>query len=88
MSHFDFIVIGAGVIGTSVAHHLASLGARNVLVIERGMIGAGTTSQSSGLLRTHYSVRQNVELARSSWSAFNNFAEYVGDDEASCGLVK
>ncbi|NKE39901.1 FAD-binding oxidoreductase, partial [Mycobacterium tuberculosis] len=58
MSHFDFIVIGAGVIGTSVAHHLASLGARNVLVIERGMIGAGTTSQSSGLLRTHYSVRQ------------------------------
>ncbi|RQR43244.1 FAD-binding oxidoreductase [Burkholderia sp. Bp9140] len=88
MSHFDFIVIGAGVIGTSVAHHLASLGARNVLVIERGMIGAGTTSQSSGLLRTHYSVRQNVELARSSWWAFNNFAEYVGDGEASCGLVK
>ncbi|MFM0236489.1 NAD(P)/FAD-dependent oxidoreductase, partial [Paraburkholderia sediminicola] len=51
-------------------------------------IGAGTTSQSSGLLRTHYSVRQNVELARSSWWAFNNFADYLGDDEASCGLVK
>lgn len=88
MSHFDFIVIGAGVIGTSVAHHLASLGAHSVLVVERGMIGAGTTSQSSGLLRTHYSVRQNVELARASWWAFNNFADYVGDDEASCGLVK
>ncbi|RQR69262.1 FAD-binding oxidoreductase [Burkholderia sp. Bp9012] len=88
MSHYDFIVIGAGVIGASVAHHLASLGAGNVLVVERGMIGAGTTSQSSGLLRTHYSVRQNVELARASWWAFNNFAEYVGDDEASCGLVK
>ncbi|AWV01433.1 FAD-binding oxidoreductase [Burkholderia sp. JP2-270] len=88
MSHYDFIVIGAGVIGASVAHHLASFGAGNVLVVERGMIGAGTTSQSSGLLRTHYSVRQNVELARASWWAFNNFAEYVGDDEASCGLVK
>jgi len=88
MSHYDFIVIGAGVIGASVAHHLAALGAQSVLVIERGTIGAGTTSQSSGLLRTHYSVRQNVELARSSWWAFNNFAEYVGDDEASCGLVK
>ncbi|MGF6962445.1 NAD(P)/FAD-dependent oxidoreductase [Paraburkholderia youngii] len=88
MSHYDFIVIGAGVIGTSVAHHLAAAGANSVLVLERGTTGAGTTSQSSGLLRTHYSVRQNVELARSSWSAFNNFAEYVGDDEASCGLVK
>ncbi|TKC79247.1 FAD-binding oxidoreductase [Trinickia terrae] len=88
MSHYDFIVIGAGVIGASVAHHLAASGAKSVLVLERGTIGAGTTSQSSGLLRTHYSVRQNVELARSSWWAFNNFAEYVGDDEASCGLVK
>jgi glycine/D-amino acid oxidase-like deaminating enzyme len=88
MSHYDFIVIGAGVIGASVAHHLAALGAKSVLVLERSTIGAGTTSQSSGLLRTHYSVKQNVELARSSWWAFNNFAEYVGDDEASCGLVK
>jgi glycine/D-amino acid oxidase-like deaminating enzyme len=88
MSHYDFIVIGAGVIGASVAHHLATLGAKSVLVVDRGTIGAGTTSQSSGLLRTHYSVRQNVELARSSWHAFNNFAAYVDDDEASCGLVK
>ncbi|MBN3849299.1 FAD-binding oxidoreductase [Paraburkholderia sp. Ac-20342] len=88
MSHYDFVVIGAGVIGASVAHHLASLGAQSVLVLEQGTIGAGTTSQSSGLLRTHYSVRQNVELARASWSAFNHFAEYVGDEEASCGLVK
>ena len=88
MKHYDYIVIGAGVIGTSVAHHLASLGAGSVLVVERNTIGAGTTSQSSGLLRTHYSVRQNVELARTSWWAFNNFADYVGDEEASCGLVK
>lgn len=58
-----------------------------VLIIEQGMIGAGSTSQSSGLLRTHYSVRQNVELARASWWAFNNFADYLGDDEASCGFV-
>ncbi len=88
MSHYDVIVIGAGVIGASVAHHLATLGAKSVLVLDRGTIGAGTTSQSSGLLRTHGLVRQNVELARSSWHAFNNFAAYVDDDEASCGLVK
>jgi len=84
----DVIVIGAGVIGTSIAFHLAALGARDVVVLERGRIGAGTSSQSSGILRTHYSVPENVELARRSWRAFDTFAEYVGDDEAWAGLVK
>ncbi|AFQ51088.1 NAD(P)/FAD-dependent oxidoreductase [Burkholderia cepacia] len=88
MNSYDVVVIGAGVIGSSVAFHLSKLGARNVLVLDRGTIGAGTTSQSSGILRTHYSVKENVELARKSWHVFNNFAEYLGDDEASCGLVK
>jgi sarcosine oxidase subunit beta len=88
MSSHDVIVIGAGVIGTSVAFHLAALGAGRVLVLERGQIGAGTTAQSSGILRTHYSVVENVELARRSWAAFSDFAAYVGDDEASAGLVR
>ena len=68
MDHFDAIVIGAGVIGASVAYHLAHLGAKRVLVLERLQIGAGTSTQSSGILRTHYSVIENVELARRSWS--------------------
>ena len=84
MKSYDVIVIGAGVIGSSVAFHLAELGAKNVLVLDRETIGAGTTSQSSGILRTHYSVRENVELAQRSWSVFNNFASYLEDDEASC----
>ena len=88
MENFDAIVIGAGVIGSSVAYHLARLGARKVLVLERSQIGAGTSTQSSGILRTHYSVMENVELAKRSWSVFNNFAEYLGDEEASAGLVK
>lgn len=85
---FDFIVIGAGVIGSSVAYHLARFGAKRVLVLDRTQVGAGTTSQSSGILRTHYSVIQNVELALASWQVFQNFAGYLEDDEASAGLVK
>jgi len=88
MANPDVIVIGAGVIGTSVAWHLAAHGARNVLVLERGQVGEGTSSQSSGILRTHYSVPSNVALARASWSVFERFAEYLGDEEASAGLVK
>jgi glycine/D-amino acid oxidase-like deaminating enzyme len=85
---FDVIVIGAGVVGASVAFHLARLGAGSVLVLERNAIGTGTTSQSSGILRTHYSVRENVDLALRSWDVFRDFAAYVEDPEASCGLVK
>ena len=64
--HYDVIVIGAGVIGSSVAWHLARYGARRVLVLDRSQVGAGTTSQSSGILRTHYSVAENVALDRDS----------------------
>ena len=88
MASFDVIVIGAGVIGTSVAWHLAALGAGRVLVLDRGQIGAGTTAQSSGILRTHYSVAENVDLARRSWRVFEDFAAYLGDEDASAGLVR
>ena len=60
MESYDAIVIGAGVIGSSVAYHLARFGAGRVLVLDRAQIGAGTTSQSSGILRTHYSVPYTV----------------------------
>ena len=88
MESFDAIVIGAGVIGSSVAYHLARLGARKVLVLERLQIGAGTSTQSSGILRTHYSVIENVELARRSWSVFTHFNDYLGDADAASGLVQ
>ena len=88
MSSHDVIVIGAGVVGASVAWHLAALGAGRVLVLDRAQVGAGTTAQSSGILRTHYSVPENVELARRSWQVFDRFAAYLEDEDASAGLVK
>jgi len=88
LSSWDAIVIGAGVIGTSVAYNLATLGAKRVLVLERDQIGSGTTAQSSGILRTHYSVVENMALAQQSWTVFNNFAEHLQDEEASAGLVR
>ena len=64
MERYDFVVIGGGVIGTSIACHLARFGANSVLLLERGALGAGTTAQSSCLVRTHYSVPENVALAK------------------------
>jgi sarcosine oxidase subunit beta len=85
MEHYDAIVIGGGVIGTSIACHLARLGAKRTLLLERGQLGGGTTAQSSCILRTHYSVRENVVLAQAAMRAFDDFAGYLDDTEADCG---
>jgi sarcosine oxidase subunit beta len=71
-----------------VAYNLADLGAKRILVLERDQIGSGTTAQSSGILRTHYSVVENMALAQQSWAVFENFSKHLQDDEASAGLVR
>ena len=65
---FDAIVIGGGVIGASVLFHLTRLGCRNVLLLERGELAGGMTAYSSGIVRTHYSVPINVQVARASFA--------------------
>ena len=85
---FDAIVIGGGVIGTSVLFQLSRMGCR-ALLLERDDIAGGTTAYSSGIVRTHYSVASNVEIARASLSMFENFRALLDDDpEADAGLVK
>jgi sarcosine oxidase subunit beta len=86
MEHFDAIVIGGGVIGTSIACHLARFGAGRVLLLERGTLGSGTSAQSSCIVRTHYSVPDNLALAQAALAIFRDFANYLGDPEAECGL--
>ncbi len=86
--HYDVVVIGGGVIGAATAFHLTRLGAGRVLLVEKGEIASGTTAQSSGILRAHYSVPENVVLARESLKLFDRFADLIGDSEADAGLVR
>ena len=86
MERFDAIVIGGGVIGTSIACHLARFGAGRVLLLERGTLGSGTSAQSSCIVRTHYSVPINVALSQAALAIFDDFPSYLGDAEAECGL--
>ena len=86
MERFDFVVIGGGVIGTSIAYHLARFGARSVLLLERAQLGAGTTSQSSCLVRTHYSVPENVALAKAGRDILADLSRYLDDADADSGF--
>jgi sarcosine oxidase subunit beta len=86
MESYDAIVIGGGVIGTSIACHLARFGAGRVLLLERNQLGSGTTAQSSCVVRTHYSVPENIALAKAALAVFGDFARYLDDPDAECGF--
>ena len=82
----DVVVIGGGIVGVSIAWHLARLGAGRVLLLERGRLGEGTTAQSSCIVRTHYSVPQNVALAHAGLVALRDLPAYLDDAEADSGF--
>ncbi|MGB7873279.1 MAG: FAD-dependent oxidoreductase [Anaerolineales bacterium] len=75
----DVIIIGAGIQGASLAFYLAQRGVK-ALVLEKNFIGAGATGRSSGMVRMHYDVRQDSELAWVSFGYFKNWAERVGGE--------
>ena len=93
MEKFDVVVVGGGVIGVSIAYHLARFGCRRVLLLERGQLGGGTTAQSSCIVRTHYSVPENVALAQGGLATSSTTSPaYLDDPEADsgynrCGLM-
>ena len=81
----DMIIIGAGVQGASLAFHLARRGVE-VLVLEKRFVAAGATGRSSGLVRMHYDVRQDTELAWLSFQYFRDWKEQVGDEQYQAGM--
>jgi len=77
----DVVVIGGGVIGTSVAYHLAGMGARNVVLLEKEpILGAGSTGKSAGGIRQQFSTAVNVRLAMESVRFFERFRQELDAD--------
>lgn len=74
----EVIVIGGGVIGCSIAYHLAKLGCRDVAVLERHYIGSGSTEKCPGGIRQQFSTEINVKLSMESVKFFERFEEETG----------
>ena len=81
---YDAIVIGAGVMGASIAYNLSQRGLR-VLILERQAIAVGATGASSGLVRMHYDVEVDSALAWESFHYFKNWRECIGGE---CGFTR
>lgn len=82
--NFDAIVIGAGVMGASIAFHLAERGLKTA-ILERKVTASGATGHSSGLVRMHYDLAAESDLTFKSYKLyFSNWKERVGGE---CGFI-
>ncbi|WP_267644212.1 NAD(P)/FAD-dependent oxidoreductase [Haloarchaeobius amylolyticus] len=77
----NVVVIGGGIVGLASAYSLADRGA-DVVVCEKGSIGAGSTERSAGGIRHQFSTRVNVQLSRESVRVWESFADEFGVDIA------
>src|SRR3712207_5538602 len=71
------VVVGGGVMGCSIAFHLAERGVE-VLVLERGTLCSGMTARSGALVRMHYTNQPEARMARASLAYFQHWRERVG----------
>jgi sarcosine oxidase subunit beta len=74
------VVVGGGVIGLSAAYHLAASGVRDVVLVERGELGSGSTCKAAGGVRAQFSDAVNIELGLRSLRTFETFAEEFGQE--------
>ena len=74
----DVVIIGGGILGTSLAYYLAQKGAGDVVLLERASIADGSTGKSAAIVRMHYTNPVTVQLALRSRDLFLNWGERVG----------
>jgi len=78
MDTTEVIIIGAGVIGCSIAYHLAKMGCHDVIVLEKNLIGSGSTDRCAGGIRQQFSTEANIRLSVESVRFFERFEEETG----------
>lgn len=76
---YDLIIVGAGIIGLSIAWQVARRSALKVAVLDKGTgVGEGSTGASSAVCRFRYSLDETVALARDGIGAYQHWREFTG----------
>lgn len=75
------VIAGAGIMGCSIAWHLAERGVRDIVVLERDQIGRGATADAAGGIRLQFSTETNVRLSQIALDDYwERFEERFGVD--------
>ena len=79
MQTADVVIIGAGIVGSSIAYHLTTAGCKNILVIERESAqGKGSTGKSMGGVRAQFSTPISIQMSLYSIPFYASFEERLG----------
>jgi sarcosine oxidase subunit beta len=79
MSHScDILVVGGGILGVSIAFHLAQRRAGRVLLVEKAFLGAGASGKSAALIYQSHRHPLTTTLARRCLPVYEHFAELFG----------
>ncbi len=79
VSSADVVIIGGGIVGSSIAYQLTSAGCRDVLILEReSHQGKGSTGKSMGGVRAQFSTDVNIQMSLYSIPFFQMFEEVMG----------
>lgn len=76
----EVVIVGGGVVGCSIAYHLARRGTKDVVVLERETVGAGTTSKAAGGIRVQFPTEAEIRFSLESVRVFERFQEEFGVD--------
>jgi len=74
----DVVIIGGGVVGASIAYHLAKIGVTDVVLLERKQLTSGTTWHAAGLVGQLRATRNLTELAKYTTSLFEGLEQETG----------
>ena len=74
----DIVIIGGGIIGVSIAYHLALKKAGRIILLEKGQLGEGSTSRCAGGIRAQFSTGINILFSLESMKTFERFEEEFG----------
>ena len=84
------VIVGGGVIGCSVAYHLAKQGCRDVVLLERAQLTSGTTWHAAGLLTSLRDTETQTKLAKYSQDLYRRLESETGQATGivNCGSIQ
>ncbi|MEJ7601190.1 MAG: FAD-binding oxidoreductase [Kofleriaceae bacterium] len=74
----EIVIVGGGVVGLSIAYHLARRGMSDVVVVEKGYLAEGASGRNGGGVRQQWSTEMNIRLMQESVELCRRFAVDLG----------